>query len=171
MWVALAVLRRARGIKGELLADILGSEPDRFSAGLVVTLTVTPESNQGRPAELERSWLHQGSLVLKFRGIDTRSAAETLQGMFVCIPEAQRPPLPEGQVYLDDLIGCEVFAANGTRRVGCVTGWQDSGGPVLLEIGPDLLVPYVPAICREVDLAGRRIGVEMPEGLEDLNRK
>jgi len=42
---------------------------------------------------------------------------------------------------------------------------------VLLEVGPDLLIPYVPAICREVDLKARRIGVELPEGLEDLNRK
>jgi 16S rRNA processing protein RimM len=171
MWVALAVLRRARGIKGELVAENLRSEPDRFSAGLAVTLMEAPESDRGRPAELERSWMHQGSLVLKFRGIDTRSEAETLQGMFVCIPEAQRPSLPEGQIYLDDLIGCEVFTADGIRRVGCVTGWQDLGGPVLLEIGPDLLIPYVPEICREVDVPGRRIGVEMPEGLEDLNRK
>jgi ribosomal 30S subunit maturation factor RimM len=52
-----------------------------------------------------------------------------------------------------------------------VTGWQDAGGSILLEVGPDLLIPYVPAICRGVDVAGRRIQVELPEGLEDLNRK
>jgi 16S rRNA processing protein RimM len=166
----LAVLRRARGIRGELIAEMLGSEPERFSQGLAVTLLPALTSEQGRPAELERSWMHQGSLILKFRGIDTRSDAETLHGMFVCIPEEQRPPLPEGQVYLDDLIGCEVVATDN-RCIGSVTGWQDAGGPVLLEVGPDLLIPYVPAICREVDLKARRIGVELPEGLEDLNRK
>jgi 16S rRNA processing protein RimM len=166
----LAVLRRARGIRGELAAESLGSEPDRFSQGLAVMLLSTLQSKQGRPAELERSWIHQGSPILKFRGIDTRSEAETLQGMFVCVPEKQRPPLAEGEVYLDDLTGCEVVAGDG-RRIGVVTGWQDAGGSVLLEVGPDLLIPYVPAICREVDVAGRRIGVELPEGLEDLNRK
>jgi 16S rRNA processing protein RimM len=164
------VLRRARGIRGEVIAESLGSEQDRFSAGLTVTLLRAPTDEQGRPAELERSWIHQGSLILKFKNIDTRSEAETLQGMFVCIPEEQRPPLTEGQVYLDDLVGCAVFAEDN-RRVGVVTGWQDAGGPVLLEIGPDLLVPYVPAICREVDVPGRRIAVDLPEGLEDLNRR
>jgi 16S rRNA processing protein RimM len=167
--VALAVLRRARGIRGEVIAESLGSEPVRFSPGLSVTLLPTLASEYGRSAELERSWIHQDSLILKFRGIDGRSEAETLQGMFVCIPEDQRPPLSEGQVYLDDLVGCEVFASE--RRIGTVTGWQDTGGPVLLEVGPELLIPYVPAICREVDVLGRRIGVELPEGLEDLNRK
>ena len=108
MWVALAVLRRARGIRGELIAENLGSDRDRFLSGLAVTLVSALDSKQGQPAELESSWLHQGSLVLKFRGIDTRSDAETLKGMFVCIPEEQRRPLPEGQIYLDDLIGCEV---------------------------------------------------------------
>jgi 16S rRNA processing protein RimM len=170
MWVTLAVLRRARGIRGELVAESLGSEPDRFSPGLAVTLFADLKAERGRVVELERSWMHQDSLILKFRGIDTRSEAETLQGMFVCIPEELRPPLAKGQVYLDDLIGCEVVGSDG-RRIGSVTGWQDIGGPVLLEVGPDLLIPYVPAICREVDVAGRRIAVDLPEGLEDLNRK
>jgi 16S rRNA processing protein RimM len=170
MWVALAVLRRARGIRGELVSESLGSSPDRFAAGLTVTLVADLKAERGRVVELERSWIHQGSLILKFKGIDTRSEAETLQGMFVCIPEEERPALAAGEVYLDDLIGCEVVGSEG-RRIGSVTGWQDLGGPVLLEIGADLLIPYVPAICREVDVAGRRIAVELPEGLEELNRK
>ena len=133
-------------------------------------LLPSPDAMRGEPAELERCWIHQGSLVLKFVGFDSRTEAEKLQGWFVGIPESERPPLEEGQVYLSDLVGCEAVSLDG-RRIGVVTGWQDIGGPVLLEVGEDLLIPYVDAICREVDVAGRRIRVELPEGLEDLNRK
>ena len=128
------------------------------------------KSTRHEPAELERSWVHQDSLVLKFKGVDTRTDAEALRGWYFCIPETERPPLPEGEVYLSDLIGCEVIALADGRRIGEVTGFQDIGGPVLLEVG-DLLIPYVPPICREVDVPGRQIRVELPEGLEDLNRK
>ena len=169
-WVALAALRRARGIKGEILAENLGSDPERFQPGLKVSLLPSLNVKQGRSAELECCWVQQGSLVLKFVGFDSRTEAENLQGWFVCVPEDERPQLDEGQVYLSDLVGCEVTAADG-RRIGVVTGWQDIGGPVLLEVGDDLLIPFVEQICREVDVTGGRITVELPEGLEDLNRK
>lgn len=166
----LAALRRARGIRGELTAEAIGSDPERFATGLHVALVADPESTQSRPAELERSWMHQDSLVLKFKGIDTRTEAESLQGWFVCVREEERPPLAEGEVYLSDLVGCEVMAADG-RPIGTITGWLDVGPQVVLEVGKDLLIPYVPEICREVDVQGRKVRVELPEGLEDLNRR
>jgi 16S rRNA processing protein RimM len=170
-WVALAALRRARGIRGELAAENMGSDPERFVPGLTGILLATLESDSGRDVEVERAWFHGESLILKFRGIDTRTEAETLQGRFFCIAAEERPPAPEGQVYLSDLIGCELVASSDGRRIGEVTGYLDLGGPLLLESGEDLLIPYVPEICREVDTAAKRIVVELPEGLEDLNRK
>ena len=170
-WVALAALRRARGIRGEVVAQNMGSDSERFVPGLKGKLLTTLEGTTSRDVEIERAWFHGEALVLKFRGIDTRTEAETLNGQFFCIPAEERPPAPEGQVYLSDLIGCELVAFGDGRKIGEVTGYLDLGGPLLLESGEDLLIPYVPEICREVDTAGRRIVVELPEGLEDLNRK
>jgi len=169
-WVALAALRRARGIRGELTAENLGSNPERFQPGLRVHLLASLESGQSRRVDVEKCWFHQGAPVFKFVGIDTRTEAETLQGWFVCIPEEERPPVEPGEVYLSDLVGCEVVALDG-RRIGAVTGWQDAGGAVILELGDDVLIPFVPQICQDVNLAERRIRVDLPEGLEDLNRK
>jgi 16S rRNA processing protein RimM len=170
-WVSLAVLRRARGIRGELFAESMGSPLERFTPGLPVTI-FDPGATQERPAEIERSWAHNGRLVLKLRGVDTRSDAEALQGWEVRIPLEERPPAPAGEYYLSDLIGFEVFTRDD-RNVGTVTGWLDSGGPALLEVMKDdaeILVPLVPEICVEVDTGGRRITVQLPEGLEELNR-
>ncbi len=168
----LAVLMRARGLRGELFAKSMGSHPDRFTAGLPVTLT-SPGEQQERPAEVEHSWVHNGRLVLKFQGVNSRNDAEVIQGWEVRIPAEARPPAPEGQHYLSDLVGCTVLTPEG-RLLGPVTGWQDHGGPALLEVtdeGNEILIPLVPEICLEVDVEGRRIVAALPEGLEDLNRR
>jgi ribosomal 30S subunit maturation factor RimM len=47
----------------------------------------------------------------------------------------------------------------------------DNGGPLLLEVsgeGKPILIPFVKAICVEIDVPGRRIAVELPVGLKDL---
>ena len=51
-----------------------------------------------------------------------------------------------------------------------VTGLQDGGPSGVLQVGKDLLIPFVRSICVAIDTAGRRIEVELPEGLRDLNK-
>ena len=66
-----------------------------------------------------------------------------------------------GLALIDDASG---------RQVGVVTGWQETGGPIVLEIDSGrILVPFVKSILKKIDPAGREIRVELPEGLEDLN--
>jgi hypothetical protein len=73
-----------------------------------------------RPVILEEHWLHKGRVVLKFAGIDSISDAEALRGLDVAIPRAQRAPLEEDAVYIDDLIGCHIIDVSGgtTRDLG-----------------------------------------------------
>jgi ribosomal 30S subunit maturation factor RimM len=56
------------------------------------------------------------------------------------------------------------------ESLGRVEGWEDSGGVGLLAVEGGLLVPFARSICVEIDPAVRRIVVELPEGLKDLNR-
>ena len=169
------MLRRARGIRGELFAESMGSPLERFTPGLSVSL-FDPAGGRQCHAEIEHGWAHNGRLVLKLRDVNTRSAAEAFKNWEVRISLEERPPAPAGQHYLSDLIGFEVFSRD-ERRVGTVTGWLDSGGPALLEVkegdkqgDTEILVPLVPAICVDVDQSRRRITVELPEGLEELYR-
>jgi 16S rRNA processing protein RimM len=167
-WVVLASLRRARGIRGEIVAVLDGSEPDRFQPGMKVTLV---GRDIEKTAEIESVWLHDGALVMKFTGVDTRDGAEQLGGLDVCIPLSERPPAPEGEWYFSDLIGCRVETPDG-RQLGEVRAWHEYGAAPLLDVRtPDnreLLVPFAAAFYRTVDLEGRRIVIELPEGLEDL---
>ena len=164
-WVTVAVLGKTRGNRGELTAQALSSRPDRFEKLKEVFLF-----GSGDRYQVEFTWFHQENLIFKFRGIDTISDAERLSGAEVRLPIAERTPLEPGEFFQSDLIGCEVVDRRTGEPYGRVTGWQDSGGPGLLEVGDGLLIPFARSICVEIDPAARRIEVELPEGLKDLNR-
>jgi 16S rRNA processing protein RimM len=171
-WVTVAALGRVWGRRGELAAESLTSGPERFN-GVKQVYLFGPGGAGGRPraVELESVWEHRGLLVFKFRGVDSISDAEPLQGAEVRLPRSERAPLADGEFYQSDLIGCEVVERSTGERLGSVVDWVEHGGPPLIEVrGPDkpFLVPFVKSICVEIDLPGRRIAVELPEGLKDL---
>ncbi len=164
-WVAIAVLGKTRGNRGEITAFPLSGKPERFEALEEVFLF-----GSGVRYEVESTWFHQGTLIFKFRGVDTISAAELLVGAEVRVPIGQRTPLDQGEFFQDDLIGCRVVDRRTGQALGTVSGWQDGGGAGLLVVDDGLLIPFARSICVEIDPAARRIAVELPEGLKDLNR-
>jgi len=163
-WVTVALLGRARGNRGELTAVAL-SKPERCQALREVFLF--PE---GARHEVESAWMHDGRLILKFRGVDTISDAERLQGCEVRVPRGERMPLEPGEYYESDLIGCEVVEQGSGASLGRVTGFEETGGSGLLEVAGGLLIPFVRSICVAIEPEARRIIVELPAGLKELNQ-
>jgi len=87
------------------------------------------------------------------------------------VPRAERGALPEGEYFQSDLIGCKVLDEKDGRVLGVVEGFEQYGGPPLLEVSSEdgeVLIPFVPAICVAVDLAHRSISVDLPDGLLEL---
>jgi 16S rRNA processing protein RimM len=131
-----------------------------------------------RELQLEEHWFHKGRVVLKFAGIDSISDAEQLAGMELQIPQEQRAELEAGAAYVSDLIGCEVLvpAAGGLASLGTVSNVQFGAGeaPLLVVKGKsgereqEYLVPYAEEFLKLTDFAGRRIEMELPEGLLEL---
>jgi len=172
-WVTIAQLGRAWGNQGSLTAWELSSRPDRYQQLREVYLF--SESLGGTCFEVESVSRHKNQLIFKFRGVDTISEAEALERAEVRIPLEERLRPDEGEYFQSDLIGCEVREKAGGERLGLVTGWQETGGPGVLTverdgIGGELLIPFARAICVDIDIDGRRIVVDLPEGLKDLNR-
>ena len=122
--------------------------------------------------EVENTWTHGDHLIFKFKGVDTISQAEKLRGADVLIPIGERAEIPEGEYYQSDLVGCEVINADG-RLLGVIEGWQETSGTSLVEVkrpdGKELLVPFAKSIFTRIDLDQKRVEVNLPEGLEDLN--
>jgi 16S rRNA processing protein RimM len=169
-WVTVAWLGRAWGIHGELAAVALTGKPERFQIlGEVFLFRDGRALDPGR-FQVESVREHLRGWLFKFRGVETMSQAELLAHAEVRIPIGERLALDESEHYLSDLIGCEVRDRATGGLVGRVTGWEDAGGAGLLKVGEELLIPFARSICVEIDTRAKRILVNLPEGLKDLNR-
>jgi 16S rRNA processing protein RimM len=173
-WLAIARVQRARGRKGEVAAEVLTDFPERLERLRRVYL----ETPGGSPetAEIAKSWWHRGTLILHFTGIDSINAAQRLRGRLLLIPRDERKRLGRHQYYLWELVGCAVVRGSG-EPVGAVVGIEPTGGVDLLRVRPegvtereDLLIPLAEEICTVIDVGARRIVIEPPEGLLDLNQ-
>ena len=131
-----------------------------------------------RELQTEGHWFHKGGVVLKFVGVDCISDAEQLAGMELQIPQEQRAELEAGAAYVSDLVGCEVLVhtADGLVAIGSVTDVQFGAGeaPLLVVKGKrgereqEYLVPYAEEFLKQTDLERRRIEMELPEGLLEV---
>ena len=160
---------RTRGLKGELVADLLTDFPERFEG--VSQLWGLGPGGQSRQVELENYWFQNDRIVLKFAGFDSIETASELVGFEFGVPEAERVQLSDVEYYDWDLAQC-VVEIEGGPALGKVREVMRTGGVELLvvelETGRDLLVPMAATIVVEVDIAGKRIVIDPPEGLLDL---
>jgi 16S rRNA processing protein RimM len=173
-WILLAHIVRPQGRRGEVLAEILTDFPQHFPQRKQLFLRPPGERQPGvmREAKVESHWLHKGRVVLKFSQVDSISDAETLRDFDVVIPREERVPLEGDAVYVSDLLGMRVIDVRGGSEndVGEIADVEPEGaGPAMLVIrtpaGEERLIPFVRAYLRKTDIAGRRMDMDLPEGL------
>ncbi|MGO9325034.1 MAG: ribosome maturation factor RimM [Terracidiphilus sp.] len=180
-WVWLARIRKPQGRKGEVFAEILTDFPDKFKERrqlwlLAADVSTAAAAQAPRQVELLNHWLHKGGVVLHFAGVDSITAAEALKGMTVAIPREERAALGEDEVYVGDLIGCVLVDVAGAEavHVGEIEAVDRSGGaaPLLVVRGAkgEVLVPFTKSYLRKIDLAAKKVEVELPMGLVDLSQ-
>jgi len=158
---------RAHGIRGHVVVNPeTDFMEDRFRTGRV--LLVGP-ADRTREHEIVESRIHQGRPVVRFAGIDTMSDAEKFAGADLWLRERELEPLPAGTFYRHDLVGCDVVDTHGTL-VGKVTAVEGSLDRSYLVVDQHTLIPLVGEICVAVEIARRRVTVDPPEGLIELNR-
>lgn len=164
--VAVAKAARVRGLRGELLCDLLTDFPERFE-GLEELIGVAP-GGERRVLRLANHWLQKGRIVLRFEGFDTPETAQALVGWEFTVPESEAVPLEEGEYYDWQLVGCRVETVDN-RSVGTVREVLHAGAaPVLVirdEREKESLVPLAESICVEVNTEAKLIRVDAPEGL------
>ena len=163
--VVIAKIVRTRGLKGEVVADLLTDFPERFE-GLENVTAVQAEEGR-RELKIERFFFQKDRIVLKFEGVDSIEAGEELRDAEIGIDEAEAVELEENEYFDWELEGCEVETIEG-EKLGIVREVLRTGGTeVLLIDGPDkeLMIPFAESICIEVDIEGKRVIVDPPEGL------
>ena len=167
--VVIARIARARGIRGEVACDLETDFPERF--GRLECVTVWMPAGARLSMVIESHWFHKGRVILKFEGVDTMSAAEQLVGGRLVVAESGRAALDEDEFFEYEIVGAEVFTADGVS-LGHVSRLMRTGGTDLLVVESEAkrehMIPFADDICTEVDVQAKRITVNPPEGLLDL---
>src|SRR5688500_4529283 len=161
---------RPHGLRGQV---VVASETDfgaeRFAPGAKVWQQAGKALNE---LVVVDSYPQADRWIVAFENVTTVEEAEALRGIELRIPEDARMPLGPDEYYLYDLVGCEVRTAAGVE-IGRVQAVYTGAGGALLSVdrnGDEVLVPLVKTMCPEIDVAARRIIVDPPEGLLDVNR-
>ena len=166
--VAIAKIIKPRGLRGEVVADILTDFRDRFD-GLESVIAIATDGTRA-DLRIENFLFQKDRIILKFEGIDIVENADDLRGLEICVPESDAVELEEEEFFEWQLEGCEVETVEG-EAIGTVRELMRTGGTELLVVekgGRDYLIPFAEAICTEVDVEKKRIVVDPPEGLLDF---
>jgi 16S rRNA processing protein RimM len=116
-------------------------------------------------------YLLRNSPYLKLKGIDSLKEAEALRGREIMVRAEDFPSLEKDSYYDFQLLGCEVETIKG-RQLGKVVELMAIGSSNLLVVeigGRKVEIPLVEAICKKIDLANKKIIIDPPEGLLELN--
>lgn len=164
-------ITRTHGHRGAVIVHPDTDFPEvRFAPGATVWI-----ARAGVPAEVRivDAWLHNGRPIVTFEGVASMNDAELLRGAELRVPEAALHPLPDGAFYHFQLVGCAVMTVGGDT-VGLVRAVEGEPGHHRLSIaseGGEVLVPLVTSICVSIDVVARRIVIDPPDGLLDVNRR
>jgi len=165
-WIA-----RPHGIRGQVILNAETDFPDeRFQEGSELFIV---RGGAVEPLRLTTVRFQRDRPVVGIAGVASVEQARELQGAELRVPAGRLVTLPEGAFYRHDLVGCRVETTAG-MAVGVVDSVEGSGDAVRLVVasgGEEILIPFASEICREIDRTGKRIVVEPPDGLLELNRR
>jgi len=179
-YAIVGLIRKAQGIRGEVIVEPLTDKPDvifasgsRVFAGTsagdlalardvrgveeVPTLTVS----EAKP--------FKKGLIVRFEELGDRDSAELWRGRYLLAPFSELPPLEADQVYLHDLIGMRAVSTSG-EQLGTVTTFYELPQGLMLDIKTQqgsVLVPYRPEVIVRTDLVARNVVINDKLGLMD----
>lgn len=162
--LAVGRVRRPHGVHGEILADVLTDFPERLVAGLEVGLGASaPE----RWLRVQSARSHKGCFLLLLEGAVRREDVEGWRGHWLFLPAQERSSLPPNYYYEHELTGLACVLGNG-RELGEVSELSSATGTAMLTVrtrSGEVMVPFISPIVVSVDLAGRKVVIDPPEGL------
>jgi 16S rRNA processing protein RimM len=160
---------RPHGLKGQV---VVNPETDfveeRFAAGATVWTRSGGGQEQLTVASMR---VQNGRPIVGFAGFDRIEDVERLAGLELRVPEEALQPLQPGTYYEHQLVGCTVETVSGDA-IGEVAKVEGGAGASRVVInGPhgEILIPLAVDICVEIDVANRKIRIDAPEGLLELN--
>lgn len=138
----------------------ISDDPQRFAPGACLI------HSDGRELTIASARPHRDRFLVRFEGVGDRASAQDLRGALYVRSDDVRA-LGSDEYWPHDLIGCRVVDASGSD-IGVVTEIVANPAHDLLAVATEegeRLVPAVKEIVVGVDLTGRKVTIDPPEGL------
>jgi 16S rRNA processing protein RimM len=110
------------------------------------------------------------TLVVKFKGIHDDRNVDLLKNKEVYLPISCLPKLENGEVYLHELINCEVID-DSLGNIGKIIGVNDQTLQRLLIVKQgkkEILIPYIVQFVYEKDTTNKIVKTKLPEGFMEI---
>lgn len=162
--INIGIIQKPHGIRGEVKVFLkTDSVKERFKTGNTVVLKLNGKEEKHI---IEASRMHKGSLLVKFKGLDTLNDVEFHHKGELFIEETQRHTLPKDEYYFTDLVGCTAY--NDGLALGEIIEMIDNPAHPIMRIQAeerDILVPFLKVFVKQVELAEKRVDINWLEGL------
>jgi 16S rRNA processing protein RimM len=169
-FLVLGRVLRPHGVRGELRLQITTAYPERIVPGKIVFVGPDPENAETvRQFTVTRARQHQKYLILQLETINDREAADLLRQQYVMLTQEDAVPLEEGEYYLYQLIGVNVYT-DENEHLGTITEVIETGAnDVYVVHGPrgEVLLPAIDECVLELDLDANKMTVHLMDGLID----
>ncbi len=165
-WATIGKIVAPFGVRGELKAFSLSDVPNRFAQ--LKALYISPDYTR---AVIEAVRPYKGDMyLLKLRGVDDATTAETLRSRDLCIPLDQLAQLPDDSYYQHDILGMRVLLLS-EQELGPIVDIIETGSNDVYVIkgadGRQILIPAIKEVIKQVDLIRRVMYIEPMGGLLD----
>lgn len=113
--------------------------------------------------EIERMRKQKNLFIVKLKGFDDINQIEDLKDYNVFIEEQDKPELQQGEYYIKDLIGFEVYTDEG-KLLGELDDVFNTGANDIYQVG-EILLPAIKDVVKQVDTKNKKIIVHILKGL------
>ena len=153
------------GIKGMVKVKPFTDDITRFDKLKKVYIK---NKNGKKEYEIEEVKYHKQMALIKFKGIENPEDANLLRESYLMIDRENEEPLEEGNYYIVDLIGVEVYTDEG-ELLGTLKDIFNTGSNDIYEVkdelGKQILLPAIADVIKEIDVKNRKIIVHLIKGL------
>lgn len=164
VFLVVGKLHRPHGVRGEIRMSVWTDFPKRLQSGVVVYV-----GSEHRPLSLRTVRSHQQGMLVTFNGYDNREQVVELRNQLVHVRADDRPPLPEGEFYLHELLGMRVIQDDDNLELGVIAEILETGANdvfvIRSEHQPDLLLPDIDEVIVKIDPQKREMRVRLLPGL------
>ena len=170
--VAVGYVAKAKGILGEVGIELLSWDRERFHGLRRVRLERQGQAD--RELKIQHCRDDTRGPLIKFTGFDTpEEARQHLVGGYLTVAGTDVADLPEGEFYVYEIVGCEIWDEEANVSRGTVTDVLTMPSTdvyaVRPEDGGEILLPAVQNFIVRIDTASRRITVRGVEELFDTD--